>query len=139
MLRTREPRLSSSSADVVTRAADETADKTADGPSPEADTTAADPEVAGEQEYVHRLYDRLESLREHAGERLADALRQTGGTPQARSERDDTVAMYSDQLAQFSAVENGLCFGRLDLRGGGHRATSAGSASSTTTATTSRC
>jgi DNA helicase IV len=42
-------------------------------------------------------------------------MRETGGTHQARSERDALTAMYFQQLAQFDAAENGLCFGRLDF------------------------
>ncbi|MDG4759198.1 ATP-binding domain-containing protein [Micromonospora sp. WMMD710] len=60
------------------------------------------------------LYDRLDGLREQAANRLTDELRSTGGTLQDRSQRDSSVAMYADQVEQFSAVENGLCFGRLD-------------------------
>ncbi|MCZ7438860.1 AAA family ATPase [Micromonospora sp. WMMC241] len=60
------------------------------------------------------LYDRLDGLREQAARRLDEELRHTGGTQQARSQRDATVAMYADQVEQFSAVESGLCFGRLD-------------------------
>ncbi|MGH3911231.1 MAG: HelD family protein, partial [Pseudonocardiaceae bacterium] len=41
----------------------------------------------------------------------------TTGTPQGRSERDVAAAMYSDQLAALDGVEQGLCFGRLDLDG----------------------
>ncbi|MEV4655876.1 AAA family ATPase [Micromonospora sp. NPDC049301] len=60
------------------------------------------------------LYDRLDGLREQAASRLTDELRTTGGTRQDRSQRDSSVAMYADQVEQFSAVEDGLCFGRLD-------------------------
>ncbi|WP_197673976.1 HelD family protein [Micromonospora narathiwatensis] len=60
------------------------------------------------------LYDRLDDLREQAARRLTEELRTTGGTLQARSQRDSVVQMYADQVEQFSAVENGLCFGRLD-------------------------
>lgn len=60
------------------------------------------------------LYDRLDGLREQAADRLTAELRNTGGTLQDRSQRDSSVAMYADQVEQFSAVENGLCFGRLD-------------------------
>ncbi|MEV4822535.1 AAA family ATPase [Micromonospora sp. NPDC049274] len=73
-----------------------------------------DDEIGREQEYVSMLYDRLDGLREQAAHRLTDALRSTGGTLQDRSQRDSSVAMYADQVEQFSAVENGLCFGRLD-------------------------
>ncbi|MDM4718224.1 AAA family ATPase [Micromonospora sp. WMMA1363] len=60
------------------------------------------------------LYDRLDGLREQASRRLAEELRNPGGTLQARSQRDGAVRMYDEQVEQFSAVENGLCFGRLD-------------------------
>lgn len=72
-------------------------------------------EMEPEQEYVAMLYGRLDDLREQTSKRLAQSLRQTGGTHQMRSERDTSVAMYTDQLAQYSAVENGLAFGRLDF------------------------
>ncbi|MFY1620265.1 HelD family protein [Micromonospora sp. WMMD736] len=71
-------------------------------------------EIGREQEYVSMLYDRLDGLREQAAHRLTAELRNTGGTLQDRSQRDSSVAMYADQVEQFSAVENGLCFGRLD-------------------------
>jgi len=64
------------------------------------------------------LYDRLDALREQAGERLAGALRQTGGTPQERSQRETNIMMYADQQAQYAAVESGLAFGRLDRANG---------------------
>ncbi|HEV7898720.1 MAG TPA: ATP-binding domain-containing protein [Planosporangium sp.] len=67
------------------------------------------------------LYGRLDELREQASNRLDGSLRATGGTPQARSERETVITMYTDQLAQFSAVENGLCFGRLDFHSGERR------------------
>ncbi|MEU5939913.1 ATP-binding domain-containing protein [Micromonospora sp. NPDC047548] len=60
------------------------------------------------------LYGRLDGMREQAARRLTEELRTTGGTLQARSQRDGVVRMYADQVEQFSAVENGLCFGRLD-------------------------
>ncbi|WP_182545314.1 HelD family protein [Halosaccharopolyspora lacisalsi] len=61
------------------------------------------------------LYEKLDELRRHTTERLAETLRQTGGTPQARTERDISTTMHTEKLSQLSAVENGLCFGRLDL------------------------
>ncbi|WP_433289190.1 HelD family protein [Micromonospora sp. CA-244673] len=60
------------------------------------------------------LYDRLDGMRDQAARRLTEELRTTGGTQQARSQRDHTVRMYAEQVEQFSAVEAGLCFGRLD-------------------------
>jgi DNA helicase IV len=78
-------------------------------------------DFATEQAYVTRLYDRLDELRERAADRVAAILRNTGGTPQARSERDSAHALYTEKLAQYDAVETGLCFGRLDSEGGVHR------------------
>ncbi|WNM42873.1 AAA family ATPase [Micromonospora halotolerans] len=60
------------------------------------------------------LYDRLDDKRDQAARRLTEELRATGGTKQARSQRDHAVRMYADQVEQLSAVESGLCFGRLD-------------------------
>ncbi|REH41835.1 DNA helicase IV [Kutzneria buriramensis] len=67
------------------------------------------------------LYGRLDDLREQTSRRLARVLLESGGTPQARSERDTATAMHSSDLAQYSAVENGLCFGRLDFEDGEHQ------------------
>ena len=78
-------------------------------------------ELSHEQAYVFMLYDRLDALREQAARRLAAALRQTGGTPQARHEREAAITRYADQLAQFDAGESGLCFGRLDFHDGDRR------------------
>jgi len=64
------------------------------------------------------LYEHLDGLRERTSGRLAQTLRQTGGTPQARTERDVLVTMYTQRLAQLDAAENGLCFGRIDSDGG---------------------
>jgi DNA helicase IV len=75
-------------------------------------------EIGGEQRYVSMLYGRLDDLRNRASNRLATVLRQSGGTHQARSEREAFSVMYAEQLAQFDAAENGLCFGRLDFHHG---------------------
>jgi DNA helicase IV len=76
-------------------------------------------EVEREQVHLTRLYDRLDLLRGQTRERLAEVRRRgASGTPQNRSERDAFATMYEDRLAQLNAVESGLCFGRLDMRGG---------------------
>ncbi|WP_446220612.1 HelD family protein [Micromonospora sp. IBHARD004] len=67
------------------------------------------------------LYGRLDGMRDQAARRLAEELRTTGGTLQARSQRDSAVQMYADQVEQYSAVETGLCFGRLDSDDGSSR------------------
>jgi len=71
-----------------------------------------------EQAYISGLYDRLDQLRERAAERLAGVLRQTGGTPAARTERETLTNLYRQQLGQLDAAENGLCFGRLEFTDG---------------------
>jgi DNA helicase IV len=78
-------------------------------------------EIEREQRVVSMLYGRLDDLRAQVAGRLAQVLRQTGGTPQARTERDASTAMYTQQLSQFGSVENGLCFGRLDFDDASHQ------------------
>ncbi|WP_062465058.1 HelD family protein [Demequina soli] len=75
--------------------------------------------LTAEQEVVDGLYTRLDELRDEAGDRLA-AIRKEGpsGSPQNRSERDAFATLYEDRIAQLDAVEDRLCFGRLDLRDG---------------------
>jgi DNA helicase IV len=75
-------------------------------------------EIGDEQKYVSMLYGRLDGLRNRASTRLAQVLRQSGGTHQARSEREVFSVMYAQQLSQLDAAENGLCFGRLDFHSG---------------------
>ncbi|MEU7893057.1 ATP-binding domain-containing protein [Nonomuraea sp. NPDC049152] len=72
-------------------------------------------ELAREQDYVSRLYGRLDVLRERTQQQLKDVLA-TGavGTLQNRSERDSFAGMYAARLARLWAVERGLVFGRLD-------------------------
>jgi DNA helicase IV len=79
-----------------------------------------DDPIASEQSYVSMLYEHLDGLREQAATRLAATLKECGpgGTMQARSERDAIASRYSEQVARYSAVEGGLCFGRLDFDGG---------------------
>lgn len=72
-------------------------------------------ELAKEQAYVARLYHRLDELREDTRRRLDEVLAQGAvGTLQNRSERDSFATMYATRLSRLWAVENGLCFGRLD-------------------------
>jgi DNA helicase IV len=74
--------------------------------------------LAAEQAYLTMLYGHLDERRRYTVQRLAQVLRgATTGTPQALSERDAAAAMYSGQLAALDGVEQGLCFGRLDLDG----------------------
>src|SRR5215472_11158040 len=71
-----------------------------------------------EQGYVTGLYERLDESRSRAARRLAGVLRETGGTPAARTERETLAVSYQHQLAQLDAAENGLCFGRLEFTDG---------------------
>ncbi|MDN4473654.1 HelD family protein [Demequina zhanjiangensis] len=69
-----------------------------------------------EQQVVDTLYGRLDTLRDEAEERLADIRRQgPSGSPQNRSERDAFATLYEDRIGQLDAVEDRLCFGRLDM------------------------
>jgi DNA helicase IV len=78
-------------------------------------------EVSREQEYISRLHKRVDVLRGQASAWLALALRQDGGTAQSRLDRDAAIAGRAGQLARLDAAEDGLCFGRLDLRTGERR------------------
>ncbi|MFC3236154.1 helicase [Streptomyces nitrosporeus] len=71
-----------------------------------------------EQEFVNRLYDRVDALRGVAAQGVEDALTPVGNGLQARLERDVRVAERSGLLAALNAVDGSLCFGRIDLAGG---------------------
>ncbi|WP_199423756.1 HelD family protein [Actinotalea solisilvae] len=75
-----------------------------------------------EQAAVDVRYARLDELRAQTRARLA-RVRRVGpsGSPQNRSERDAFATLYEDRLAQLEAVEQRLCFGRLDLTEGSVR------------------
>jgi DNA helicase IV len=75
-------------------------------------------ELEQEQRYVTLLYERLDQMRRTAAERLAQTLRETDSTHQARSQRDSTATMYARTLVELEGVESGLCFGRLDFAEG---------------------
>src|SRR5699024_1421195 len=65
------------------------------------------------------MYTRLDRLRADAQRRRSAALLQSGGDdPQARSERDSYVQLYTEDLARYDGAEHGLYFGRLDLDDG---------------------
>src|SRR6266702_3854392 len=80
-------------------------------------------ELEHEQAYVSMLYQRLDTLRARAADRVAQVLRQAGegGAYQGRLERDALVTRYRDRLSQLWAAEGSLCFGRLDLADGTRR------------------
>ncbi|WP_306215300.1 HelD family protein [Actinoplanes sp. RD1] len=72
-------------------------------------------DIASEQEHLTTLYRRLDVLRDEAAERLRLILLEGGGTPQGREQREAMRGHWTEQVAQMNAVENGLCFGRLDF------------------------
>ncbi|WP_033400730.1 HelD family protein [Actinokineospora enzanensis] len=63
-------------------------------------------EVSAEQEYVSGLYAHLDGLRVEAARRVEKA------------EDAETGAVWRAEAARLAAVEDGLCFGRLDLDDG---------------------
>ncbi|WP_392873220.1 HelD family protein [Streptomyces sp. LN499] len=75
-------------------------------------------EIAHEQDHLDMLHARVETLRDDARHQLTGVLRETGGTRQGRLEREAAAGRYAAQVARYDAAENGLCFGRLDLRDG---------------------
>ncbi|MFP4312543.1 MAG: HelD family protein, partial [Nitriliruptoraceae bacterium] len=86
------------------------------------DPTVADKHaaMAEEQAHLHRIHDRVESLRRRAEERAAEAAAdRSGATFQARYERDVTAHHHASRRARytFGDVES-LAFGRLDLADG---------------------
>ena len=78
-------------------------------------------DIRTEQAYLATLYRRLDQLRAEADERLRAILLEAGGTPQGRTQREATRSHYAEQLGAMNAVENGLCFGRLDFADGERR------------------
>ncbi|MFF2814774.1 HelD family protein [Kitasatospora cineracea] len=90
------------------------------------DEIAADPPLAAqlglEQQRLTELYAHLDAARAEARaalERTARAPRD--GTRQARLEREAAHAERAGRLARLTAVERGLCFGRIDGGDGGSR------------------
>ncbi len=79
-------------------------------------------ELADEQAYVCDLYARLDELRERTERQLVAVRRsRASGSPQNRSERDAFATLHENRLAQLRAVEDRLCFGRLDITTGERR------------------
>src|SRR5215470_1003570 len=72
--------------------------------------------IGQEQSYVEMLYRLLDEARDRTERALTETLGSggTGGTFQARVERDFTATEQSRRLAQLNAVERGLVFGRTD-------------------------
>ncbi|MFD4407326.1 HelD family protein [Nocardia sp. NPDC058499] len=86
--------------------------------SDESPPDAATRDIDQEQAYLSVLYDRLDGMRAYADQRLRTVLLETGGTPQARTERESFSQLYTEDLAKYDAAEHGLCFGRIDITDG---------------------
>ncbi len=70
--------------------------------------------VEAEQPRLDRLYARLDEIREGAGARLDESRRKHVENEQELSQRDIETHFHRRRIAQLDAVEDGLCFGRLD-------------------------
>lgn len=62
------------------------------------------------REYVAGLYASVDAMREEAATRLAAARRADGDR--------EAVVVWQAEVARLDAVEQGLCFGRLDMHDG---------------------
>jgi UvrD-like helicase family protein len=67
--------------------------------------TGEDRELELERDYVASLYARVDALRETASAR-------------AGTEDREAATVWQSEVARLDSVEQGLCFGRLDLHGG---------------------
>jgi DNA helicase IV len=76
-------------------------------------------ELDREQQYLSRLYERLDAVKAETRREL-DRVRlgQQGGTHQNRSERDAMARIFEDRLAQLREVDDRLAFGRLEAEDG---------------------
>ncbi|GAA1669228.1 AAA family ATPase [Glycomyces endophyticus] len=77
-------------------------------------SAAITPAAQAEQTRLDGLYARVDRLRDEAAERLGEAGRRHVENDQERSQRDAETLLYRRRIALLDAVEEGLCFGRLD-------------------------
>ncbi|GAB3223064.1 AAA family ATPase [Glycomyces halotolerans] len=70
--------------------------------------------LAAEQTRLDDLYARLDQLRDEAAERLDRARRGRVENEHELSQRDAETYFHRRRIARLDAVEEGLCFGRLD-------------------------
>ena len=80
-------------------------------------SAAITPAVQYEQHRLDGLYSRLDRLRDESAERLGESRRKHVENDQERSQRDAETHLHRHRIAQLDAVEEGLCFGRLDYTG----------------------
>ena len=86
-------------------------------------TDVVDAELGREQRYVSGLYTRLDAVRaELAGElERVRAGNGSGGTHQARTERDAMTRLLEDRVRRLRDVDERLVFGRLQAEDGSLR------------------
>ncbi|NNG98021.1 ATP-binding domain-containing protein [Gordonia araii] len=75
--------------------------------------------MADEQQHLDAVYGRVDRMRSTTNRRLRETLAESGGTPQAQSERESYERLYVEDLAKLDAAEHNLYFGRLDVDGDG--------------------
>ncbi|TDB84129.1 helicase [Actinomadura sp. KC216] len=91
----------------------------ADAVNPEREENARQAVIRTEQEYVTRVYTRLDVEREQAERALREGPATGGGSAfQARLESAVATDEAARRLARLGGVEHGLCFGRIDHRAG---------------------
>ncbi len=79
-------------------------------------------QFAIEQAHLDLVYGRLVEVRASAAVRLQRAISDPiAGTPGSRTERDALVALHGRRVKELDAVDERLCFGRLDLLDGARR------------------
>jgi DNA helicase IV len=74
-------------------------------------------EIAREQDHLDTLYEQVDALRAETAGRLA-ALTEPPDRDADPVDRDAELAWTARRAARLAAVEDGLCFGRLDDDGG---------------------
>ena len=79
---------------------------------------ASHPDLQAEQAHIDRAYQRVESLRAAATERLEEVLKQRGSTPGSLAERDVVVRTTLARLEQLDVGRESLIFGRIDREDG---------------------
>lgn len=80
--------------------------------------SAEEAAVTVEQARVSAMYERLDALRARTGQRLADAHLQERSGYAAIVERETRSYEHARRSAQLGSVEEGLCFGRIDVSHG---------------------
>ncbi|GAB4007119.1 hypothetical protein GCM10029992_59920 [Glycomyces albus] len=77
-------------------------------------SAAITPVLSAEQARLDGLYARLDRLRARTASRLDQSRRSHVENDQELSQRDAETHFHRRRIAQLDAVEEGLCFGRLD-------------------------